>query len=85
MTIPEISCEDLLDYLSDYIDQELDEGLDKIAKNHLESCENCRVVLDTTRVTLDLSKSFGVVTLPIEKKKTLYQDLEAIFLGSKER
>lgn len=83
MTIPEISCEDLLEYLSDYIDQDLDEGLDEIAKQHLATCENCRVVLDTTKSTINLSKSFGIVTLPANKKQTLFQDLKAIFLASK--
>jgi len=44
-----MKCEDLLQYLSDYIDQELDEELTAEAQEHLATCHNCRVVLDTTQ------------------------------------
>ena len=43
-----ITCEDLLQHLSAYLDDELDDVLTQAAQDHLATCENCRVVLDST-------------------------------------
>ena len=55
------SCENLLGSLSEYIDGELSPDLCQEIEKHLADCENCRVVLNTTRRTIDLVHS------PIEK------------------
>jgi anti-sigma factor RsiW len=43
-----MNCSELMQYLSDYIDQELDEELTAEAQEHLATCHNCSVVLDST-------------------------------------
>jgi anti-sigma factor (TIGR02949 family) len=48
------NCQALLGSLSEYIDGELPPGLCEEIEKHLEGCENCRVVLNTTRRTIDL-------------------------------
>jgi len=55
------TCENLLGSLSEYIDGEVSPELCQEIEEHLASCENCRVVLNTTRRTIDLVHS------PIEK------------------
>ena len=55
------TCENLLGSLSEYIDGELSPELCQEIEKHLAGCENCRVVLNTTRRTIDLVHS------PIEK------------------
>ncbi|MCE9645172.1 MAG: zf-HC2 domain-containing protein [Chloroflexi bacterium] len=48
------SCEGLLGSLSDYIDGELGAELCRQIEKHVAECENCRIVVDTTRKTIDL-------------------------------
>jgi anti-sigma factor (TIGR02949 family) len=55
------NCEELLGSLSEYIDRELNPELCLELEKHLMGCDNCRVVLNTTRRTIDL------VHAPVEK------------------
>lgn len=55
------NCEQLLGSLSEYIDGELGAELCQEIEKHLAGCDNCRVVLNTTKRTIDL------VHAPIEK------------------
>lgn len=55
------NCERLLGSLSEYIDGELAPELCQELEKHLAGCDNCRVVLNTTKRTIDL------VHAPVEK------------------
>lgn len=55
------NCESLLGSLSEYIDGGLSPELCREIEKHLAKCENCRVVLNTTKRTIDL------VHAPVEK------------------
>lgn len=55
------NCEELLGSLSSYIDGELAPELCQELEKHLEGCDNCRVVLNTTKRTIELVHS------PVEK------------------
>jgi len=55
------NCDELLGSLSAYIDGELSPELCQELEKHLAGCDNCRVVLDTTKRTIELVHS------PIEK------------------
>ena len=48
------NCQALLGSLSEYIDGELPADLCQEIEKHLEGCDNCRVVLNTTKRTIDL-------------------------------
>jgi anti-sigma factor (TIGR02949 family) len=50
-------CEELLGSLSAYIDGDLAPALCQELEKHLEGCENCRVVLNTTKRTIELVHS----------------------------
>ena len=80
----EITCEELLQYLSDYIDNDLDEELTTVAKDHLASCHNCRVVLDSTQQTIFLFREQGKRTIPAERRERLFGQLQAAFLAKEE-
>lgn len=79
----EISCEDLLQYLSDYIDENLDEELTAVAKHHLATCHNCSVVLDSTQKTIFLYRQQGKRTIPAERRERLFDRLQDAFLAGK--
>ena len=55
------NCVELLGSLSSYIDGDLDPKLCQELEKHLDGCDDCRIVLDTTKRTIDLVHS------PIEK------------------
>jgi anti-sigma factor (TIGR02949 family) len=48
------NCKSLLGALSDYVDGELEAELCREFEKHIAECENCRIVVDTTRRTIDL-------------------------------
>lgn len=52
MSAQEISCKNLWDSLSDYIDGELSDELCRRIEQHMAGCEHCRVVVDTTNKTI---------------------------------
>lgn len=47
-------CEELLGSLSDYVDGTLKQELCAELEKHLAGCNNCRVVVNTLRKTVDL-------------------------------
>jgi anti-sigma factor (TIGR02949 family) len=48
------NCRDLLGSLSDYVDGELEAELCAQLEQHLASCENCRIVVDSLHKTVYL-------------------------------
>jgi predicted anti-sigma-YlaC factor YlaD len=77
----DMTCEELLQYLSDYIDQNLDEELTAAAQEHLATCKNCRVVLDTTQQTIFLFKEHGKRSIPAQRRQALFSQLQDAFLN----
>ncbi len=59
------NCEYLLGSLSEYIDGELNPELCREIEKHLSECENCRVVLNTTKRTIDLVHEPVEAPLPV--------------------
>ncbi len=49
-------CELLLGSLSEYIDGELQAELCAVLEAHLKECDNCRIVVNTLRKTIELYK-----------------------------
>lgn len=80
-----MECKDLVQYLSDYIDHNLDEALTQEAQEHLATCENCRVVLDTTQQTIFLYREQGKREIPAIRRKRLFDQLQDVFLNREEK
>jgi hypothetical protein len=80
-----MNCEQLIRYLSDYINQDLDEDLAAEAREHLATCKNCKIVLDTTRQTIRLYRQTGRQTLPAGRRGELFRRLKtALDAGDKD-
>lgn len=70
------NCRKLLGSLSEYVDGELSEELCSRLEQHLEECENCRIVVDTLRKTVYLYRTTaGSETLPNDIRQRLYRSL----------
>ncbi|MCX7977091.1 MAG: zf-HC2 domain-containing protein [Bellilinea sp.] len=70
-----MNCEELIRYLSDYIDNNLDEDLRADAEEHLRTCHNCHVVLDTTRKTILMYKGSLKEPIPAPRREALFDRL----------
>jgi len=57
------NCSQLLHEMSDYIDGQLQVELCAELERHIQTCENCRVVVNTLRKTIEL---YEQVTPPAE-------------------
>ena len=52
-----MNCTDFLAKLTDYFDGRIDPQLLDEVKEHLSTCHHCEVVVDTTRMTIDVYRS----------------------------
>ena len=76
-----MECEELVAYLSDYIDNNLDEELTAEAQAHLATCHNCRVVLDTTQQMIFLYRQQGSKrSISAARRQRLFSQLQEAFL-----
>jgi anti-sigma factor (TIGR02949 family) len=69
------NCKALLGSLSEYIDGELPADLCKEIEKHLEGCDNCRIVLNTTRRTIDLVHMPADENVPDDVRERLFKRL----------
>jgi len=66
-------CKMILNNLSAYIDGELDEDVCQQIETHLETCQNCRIVVDTLKKTIDIYQKDGEkTTLPPDVRTRLF-------------
>jgi anti-sigma factor RsiW len=70
-----IACHQLLNSLSDYIDGTLSEDLCSELERHLATCENCQVVVNTTKKTIELYQNAERVDLPEGARARLFHCL----------
>jgi anti-sigma factor RsiW len=49
-----LKCKDVIREISDYLNGDLDTGLVGDLERHLEHCEDCRVIVDTTKKTINV-------------------------------
>jgi predicted anti-sigma-YlaC factor YlaD len=70
-------CKLILGSLSDFIDGELQEELCAEIEEHLKGCDNCRIVVNTLRKTVELyERTSEQVELPEEVKERLFLKLD---------
>lgn len=70
-------CRHLLGSLSDYVDGELETELCAEIDRHLQGCENCRIVVDTLRMTITLyHQSSQAAEMPKEVRSRLFSRLD---------
>lgn len=66
-------CRQVVDKISEYLDGELDPELVRELERHLEHCEDCRVVVDTTRKTIEVFCDTEPAPLPNDVHERLNQ------------
>ena len=71
-----MTCEELVRHLSDYIDGTLAPEDRAAAESHLEGCDKCHLVLDTTRCTILLYRAARSPALDTARRDALLRRLE---------
>jgi len=71
-----IDCKHVWDQISAYIDGDLDPSLRAEIDKHLETCEICSAVLDSTRNVVVLMADDRVFELPAGFSQRLHQRLD---------
>ncbi len=71
-----MKCRGVIRELSDYLDGELDAGAQADLERHLEHCDDCRLVVDTTKKTIQIFCNSEPVPLPGDVRERLHKALE---------
>lgn len=59
-----MNCQELMGKLSSYLEGELDPPLLKALEAHLQDCEDCGIIVDTTRKTIEFLCNSEPLPLP---------------------
>jgi anti-sigma factor RsiW len=76
-----IDCKHVWQFISPYIEGEIDAELRARIDRHLETCEICSAVLDSTRNVIVLVADERVFELPAGFSERLHARLDEEFLG----
>jgi predicted anti-sigma-YlaC factor YlaD len=70
-------CQERLGKLSEYIDGTAKESVCREIEEHLESCPDCRIMVDTMRKTITLYREQELeVAFPEQARRRLYRRLD---------
>jgi anti-sigma factor RsiW len=73
-----LECKHVWEHISGYLDKQLDPELLAAVEKHLESCEVCSAILDSTRNVLVLTADNRTYELPLGYSDRLHARLEAL-------
>lgn len=71
-----LECKHVWEHISEYLDQQLDPKLFADIEKHLENCEVCSAILDSTRNILVLTADNRTFELPVGYSERLHERLE---------
>ena len=76
-----LECKHVWEHISGYLDHQLDPELLAAVEKHLETCEVCSAILDSTRNILVLTADDRTYELPLGYSVRLHERLAAV-IGS---
>ena len=71
-----LECKQVWEHISEYLDRQLDPKLLMDIEKHLENCEVCSAILDSTRNILVLTADNRTYELPVGYSERLHARLE---------
>lgn len=78
-----LKCEHVWSYISEYIDNTVDARLREEIEKHLEHCEICTAILDSTRNILVLTADERTFELPVGFSERLHARLAKELVAAK--
>ena len=76
-----LECKHVWDYISGYLDDSLSPETKESVQRHLEHCEICSAILDSTRNIVVLTADDRIFELPVGFSERLHARLEAEIRG----
>ena len=70
-----MNCKGVIRELSNYIDGDLDAGLKAELERHLQHCEDCTMIVDQTRKSIEILCDSRPVELPADVRSRLHSAL----------
>ena len=70
-----MNCKGVIRELSNYIDGDLEPAMKEELERHLSHCEDCSMIVDQTRKTIELYCNSEPVALPDEVRQRLHASL----------
>ena len=70
-----MNCKGVVREISNYLDGELEPSLRRELKQHLDDCEDCRLVVDQTKLTVEIFCDKQPVELPSDVRTRLHDAL----------
>lgn len=70
-----MNCKTLVIELEHYLDEELDSALRASIEEHLMKCKKCRVIVNTTKKTIEIYCNSEPAPLPEDTRLRLHQAL----------
>jgi anti-sigma factor RsiW len=80
-----IECKHVWDHISEYIDQSLPEEVRAMVQKHLDHCEICSAILDSTRNIIVLTADDRVFELPAGFSERLHTRIDLELVDKKDR
>ena len=74
-----LSCQEVLEQLADYLDDEARTELVQQVDLHLHECSHCQVEVDTLKRTVQIYRCDEKVVLPVPLSNRLQQALEQAY------
>ncbi|MDE3105189.1 MAG: zf-HC2 domain-containing protein [Acidobacteriota bacterium] len=71
-----LNCKHVWEHISEYLDDSLEEALREEVQRHLDHCEVCSAVLDSTRNILVLTGDDRTFSLPLGFSERLHRRLD---------
>jgi len=78
-----VKCKDIIRELADYLDEALDPALRISIEQHLVKCEDCRLVVDTTKQTIQIYCNSEPAPLPQTVRHRLHEALARRLRGAR--
>jgi hypothetical protein len=78
-----VKCKEFLQELNDYLDGSLDPTLKAELQDHLQWCNNCYVVCNTTQKTIEIYRENQVYELPDDLRSKLHNAILTKCKGTK--
>lgn len=70
-----MNCKAIISELADYLDEALDPILRASIEEHLGKCKDCRIVVDTTKRTIEIFCNSEPAPLPLTIRQRLHEAL----------
>jgi predicted anti-sigma-YlaC factor YlaD len=66
-----VNCKNIVKELSNFLEEALEPSLKSSIEKHLENCEDCRIVVDTTKKTVQIFCNSEPAPLPEDTRQRL--------------